>query len=70
MGSPVMFDHRNSSAATTRRHLTRWVAGSALSALFLGNAASGRAKKKRGKKKFCKCAPGFHCEKGKCVPDV
>ncbi len=70
MDAPVILDHRKSSTATTRRHLTRWVAGSALSALFLGNAASVQAKRKGGKKKFCKCAPGFHCEKGKCVPDV
>ncbi len=71
MDPSVILDHRNSSTATTRRHLTRWVSGSALSALFLGIAASGQARKKGGKKKkYCKCAPGFHCEKGTCVPDV
>lgn len=71
MDSPVILDLRGSSATITRRHLTRWVARLALGALFLGSANTGQARKKGGKKKkVCKCAPGYHREKGKCVPDA
>jgi hypothetical protein len=54
-----------------RRRLWRVMTGAGLGSLFLGNAATGFAKRKGGrKKKVCKCAIGFHCEKGKCVPDA
>jgi hypothetical protein len=60
-----------SQAKIARRHLSRVITGAVLGTFLLGSAASGVAKRKGGrKKKVCKCAIGFHCEKGKCVPDA
>lgn len=71
MESPVTPDLHPASAATTRRLLSRWIAATAIGAMVFGTASSSQARKKGGKKKkFCKCAPGFHCENGKCVPDA
>ena len=40
--------------------------GGSLGAVDLREAPA----KKRKKKRFCKCALGHHCERGKCIPDV
>lgn len=54
-----------------RRRLSRTIAGAVSESLLFGGAATGVAKGKGGrKKKVCKCAIGFHCEKEKCVPDA
>ena len=29
-----------------------------------------RAATAKKKKRFCKCAVGYHCDKGQCIPDV
>lgn len=58
-------------AKIARRHVLRMFAGALLGTFALASTASGLAKRKGGrKKKVCKCAIGFHCEKGKCVPDA